>query len=165
MGVNKMNREKIALFIQNYFSRAVSYDDDDCMSYFFSYMETNFDLSLQEAFQYSIDLFYRFMLAGFVQYVYWDLENEEHLKKDIREMVKDFNRSNHLDDWHNYFMPTKLMVDIIHKYDLIDGYYDENVISQGFEEEISALLNKKGIGLDIYPLVNVGGGGIISLEN
>lgn len=158
-----MNKEKIVLFIQNYFSRAVSYDDDDCMSYFFSYIETNFDLSLQEAFQYSIDLFYRFMCAGFAQYVYWDLENEEHLKKDIRKMVKDFNKFNHLDDWHNYFMPTKLMVDIIHKYDLIDGYYDDSIISIDFEREISELLDKKGLNLDIYPLVDVGSGGVISL--
>lgn len=159
-----MDKKKIMLFIQNYFSCVVSYDDDDCMSYFFSYMEDNFDLNPEEAFQYSIDLFYRFMCAGLVQYVYWDFENEEHLKNDIREMVKDFNKFNHLDDWHNYFMPTKLITNIIHKYDLIDGYYDESVISLEFEQEISELLNKKGIGLDIYPLIDIGRGGIIKLK-
>lgn len=164
MEVNKVDKQKLTLLIQNYFSRAVSYDDDDCMSYLFSYMEDNFNLNSEEAFQYSIDLFYRFMHTGLVHYVYWDLEGEEHLKKEIREMVKDFNKFNHLDDWHNYFMPTKLVVDIIHKYDLIDGYYDENIISHGFEQEISELLNKKGVGLDIYPLVDIGNGGVISLR-
>ncbi|AGH39074.1 hypothetical protein F542_4610 [Bibersteinia trehalosi USDA-ARS-USMARC-188] len=104
------------------------------------------------------------MYAGLTRYVYWDLESEEDLKNDISKMVEDFNKFNNLDEWHNYFMPTKLIADIICEYDLIDGYYDENVISLEFEREISELLNKKGIGLDIYPLVDIGRGGIIKLK-
>lgn len=134
------------------------------MAYLFSYIERNFNLNPQDTFQYSIDLFYRFMYAGLTRYVYWDLESEEDLKNDISKMVEDFNKFNNLDEWHNYFMPTKLIADIICEYDLIDGYYDENVISLEFEREISELLNKKGIGLDIYPLVDIGRGGIIKLK-
>ncbi|WP_041777578.1 hypothetical protein [Bibersteinia trehalosi] len=160
-----MDKKRIVLFLQNYFSYSVSYDDDDdCMAYLFSYIERNFNLNPQDTFQYSIDLFYRFMYAGLTRYVYWDLESEEDLKNDISKMVEDFNKFNNLDEWHNYFMPTKLIADIICEYDLIDGYYDENVISLEFEREISELLNKKGIGLDIYPLVDIGRGGIIKLK-
>lgn len=159
-----MDKKRIVLFLQNYFSYSVSYDDDDCMAYLFSYIERNFNLNPQDTFQYSIDLFYRFMYAGLTKYVYWDLESEEDLKNDINKMVEDFNKFNNLDEWHNYFMPTKLIADIIYKYDLIDGHYDENVISLEFEQEISELLNKKGIGLDIYPLVDIGRGGIIKLK-
>lgn len=160
-----MNEKEIVLFIQNYFSQAVSYNDDDNMSYFFSYVERYFNLSPQDAFQYSIDLFYRFMIADLTEYVYWDLESEEHLSNDICNMIKDFNKFHHLDDWYNYFMPTKLIEEIIRKYDLISGYYDENVISVGFEKEIREILDKKGVGLDIYPLVDIGCGGVIPIYN
>lgn len=158
-----MNKKEIILFIQNYFSQAVSYDDDDNMSYFFSYVEKYFNLSPQEAFQYSIDLFYRFMIANLAEYVYWDLESEEHLRNDICKMIKYFNKFHHLDDWYNYFKPTKIIEEIIHRYDLISGYYDENTISVDFEKEITEILEKKGIGLDIYPLVDIGYGGVIVL--
>ncbi|NBI43949.1 hypothetical protein GVX76_10865 [[Haemophilus] felis] len=155
-----MKKNDLILFIQNYLSKLVSYDDDDNFFYFFSYVERYFSLEKNHAIQITIDIYYRLVSLDLIEL---HIKGES-IKKNIVDLIHHADEMESFGGWFWYFSATEKAYDLIDKFNLYDNYYDEKIICKEFYLEFMTLLEENGLGIDIYPLVDIGSGGRVSLN-
>lgn len=154
-----MKESDLILFIQNYLSKLVSYDDDN-LFYFLSYVERYFSLEERDAIQITLDIYYRLTSLELIEFHI----KEGSIKENIYDLINHVKDMEQFGGWFWYFYPTEKAYKLIDKFDLYDNNYDEKEICKSFYSEIMMLLEENDLDINIYPLLDIGYGGYIPIN-
>ncbi|OOR96047.1 hypothetical protein B0186_11170 [Canicola haemoglobinophilus] len=114
----------------------------------------------KEAIQVTIDIFYRLTSLELIEFQI----KQGTIKENIVDLIHHIDDMDIFGGWFWYFYPTEKGCDLIDKFNLYDNHYDEETICKDFCFEFVTLLKEKGLDINIYPLVDIGWGGAISLN-